>query len=366
MPSFIRNALALSAFAAAATAQSLDQLAQEDSFGTNPKVTAVCADVVIVEARGNNAPYHDSRIFPFVTATCDKLKAVGKTCDYIDVVFGTMENGDFCTQIQTGVKNGMFEITEFNKKCPCSHIILNGFSQGAWITGDILAGPGGCAQITTGLDSATAPGSAIAAALVFGDVMHEANEPYNVRINQVLSEGAALQKDGRSADSLARLNARYSDKLRSYCQEGDPVCANGNNIDMHLNYFDRYNDDASTWAVGKIMEAAPLCAAPTPSASASVVASSTPVASSSAAPSSVKAGSVTVSASASASASASVVASSSAAASSSAGGSKPAASSSVKVLPPMPTSPVFPAPVPKPVPYEPTCVPIMKIQYVYV
>jgi predicted esterase len=71
-----------------------------------------------------------------------------------------MMNGDFCTQIATGVRNGQAQITAFNKKCPCTHIILNGFSQGAWIAGDILAGPGGCSQITTGLDPTSAPGNA--------------------------------------------------------------------------------------------------------------------------------------------------------------------------------------------------------------
>jgi hypothetical protein len=152
MSSIIRNALALSAVAAVAVAQSIP--------GPPPKLDAPCADAVIFMARGNNAPYQDSRTFPFVDATCGKLRAEGKTCDFIEVEFETMMNGDFCTQIGTGVRNGQAEIIAFNKKCPCTHIILNGFSQGAWITGDILAGPGGCSQITTGLDRNSAPGSA--------------------------------------------------------------------------------------------------------------------------------------------------------------------------------------------------------------
>jgi hypothetical protein len=155
--------------------------------------------------------------------------------------------------------------------------------------------------------------------------MHEANQPYNVL------DGAGLQKDGRSADSLARLN-RYAPVLRSYCAKGDPICTNGNDVSKHLNYFELYTDDASTWAVGKLNDAAPLCAAPTPTPNASaVVASFAGVASSTA------------------------VASSSA-----------AASSSVAALPSYPTSPVHPAPFPVPQPYEPECVAIMKIEYVYV
>ena len=315
MSSTIRT-LALSAVAAVAVAQGT----------TSPKLDAPCADAVIFMARGNNAPYQDSRTFPFVEATCGKLRAEGKTCDFIEVVFETMMNGDFCTQIAEGVRNGQSQITAFNKKCPCTHLILNGFSQGAWITGDILGGPGGCSQITTGLDNTSAPGNAIAAALLWGDVMHVANQPYNVL------DGAGLQKDGRSADSLARLN-RYAPVLRSYCAKGDPICANGNDVDKHLSYFELYTDDASTWAVGKLNDAAPLCAAPTPtpSASSNVVASSVGVAS------------------------ATAVASSSA-----------AASSSVAALSAYPTSPVHVAPFPVPQPYEAQCVPRMKIEYVYV
>ena len=60
--------------------------------------------------------------------------------------------------------------------------------------------------------------------------MHEANEPYNV------GTASDLQKSGRSADSLARLN-KYSSVLRSYCDKGDPICAAGNDVEVHLSYF---------------------------------------------------------------------------------------------------------------------------------
>src|SRR5690242_17020176 len=103
--------------------------------------------------------------------------------------------------------------------------------------------------------------------------MHVANQPYNVL------DGSDLQKDGRHAGSLARLN-RYAPVLRSYCAKGDPICANGDDVKKHLSYFELYTDDASTWAVGKLNDVAPLCAAPTPtpSASSTVVASSVGVA----------------------------------------------------------------------------------------
>lgn len=82
-------------------------------------------------------------------------------------------------------------------------------------------------------------------------------------------DGADKQSNPRSADNLALLN-RYAPVLRSYCAAGDPVCAGGDVVAEHLNYFELYTDDASSWVVGKIDDTAPLCAIP----SSSLIASS--------------------------------------------------------------------------------------------
>ncbi|KAH7563943.1 carbohydrate esterase family 5 protein [Bipolaris maydis] len=342
MSSIIRNLLALSAVASVAVAQQVS--------GPAPKLDAPCADVVIFMARGNNAPYHDSRTFPFVEATCGKLRAEGKTCDYIEVVFPY--GGDYCPQIADGVRNGQAQITAFNKKCPCTHLILNGYSQGAWIMGDILAGPGGCSQFTTGLDPTTAPGNAIAAALLWGDVLHEANEPYNVL------DGAGLQKSGRPEPSLSRLN-RYSSVLRSYCAKGDPICANGDDLSKHLSYFELYTGDASTWAVNKINAVAPLCDAPTPSpsASSSAVASSVTIAAVASSSAAVSSGS--------AAASSVVVASVGSSNATVPYPSRVPGSSTAAAHHAAPTSPVYVAPFTAPQPWNDVCVTNIKVEYVY-
>ena len=126
----IRNALTLGAFSALAAAQTVP-----------PKIDATCADVVIFMARGNDAPYHDGRTFPFVEATCGKLTAQGKSCDYIDIQFDVTLGGDYCNQVAEGARNGISQITAFHEKCPCSHIVVNGYSEGAHVVGDVLGGP---------------------------------------------------------------------------------------------------------------------------------------------------------------------------------------------------------------------------------
>jgi hypothetical protein len=175
----------------------------------------------------------------------------------------------------------------------------------------------------------------VAAALLWGDVLHTANQPYNVL------DGASKQKNPRSPDDLARLN-RYSSVLRSYCGAGDPVCAGGNDVSQHLNYFELYTDEASTWAVGKVAAAAPLCAAP--SSSSAPASSATAPTSSVVAPG---ASSVVVPTVPSVTATASVV-------------------SSASATYPTSTSPaVVPAPFPAPVPYD-SCVVVYKVEYKYV
>lgn len=340
--SSIRQTLAIGALSALAAAQV-----------TPPKLEAPCADVVIFMARGNDAPYHDGRTFPFVEATCGKFTAQGKSCDYIDIQYDVTLGADYCNQVAEGARNGISQITAFNQKCPCTHIVVNGYSEGAHVVGDVLGGPGGCTFVSTGLDNTSSAGKAIGAALLWGNVMHTANQPYNVL------DGASLQKNPRSADDLARLG-RYAPLLRDYCAAGDPVCAGGAVVADHLNYFELYTDEASSWVVSKIDGAADLC--PASSSSSSAPASSSTAASSSV----VVPESSTL-----------VPVPSSTGPASSPSASTPSASATKEGYPTAvyhtggyptsaaPSSTVTPAPFPEPIGYEEACHVVYEVQYKY-
>jgi hypothetical protein len=249
MPFSLRNTLALGAFAAFAAAQ-----------GTAPpKLDAACEDVVIFMSRGNDAGYGDGRISPIFKTGCSKFAAQGKSCDHIDIQFNATLGGPYCEQVSEGGRNGVAQITAFNAKCPCTHIVINGYSEGAHVAGDVLGGPGSCGYESTGLDRALPAGKAVAAALLWGDVLHTANQPWNVL------DGADKQSHPRTGQSLARLS-NYSPVLRSYCAAGDPVCAGGKVVAQHLNYFELYTEEATEWIVSKVNSAAPLCAASTSAA----------------------------------------------------------------------------------------------------
>jgi hypothetical protein len=237
---------------------------------TPPKLTAACNDVAIFMARGNDAPYHDGRTSPFIDATCGKFQAQGNSCDYMDIVFDATLGAEFCPTIQQGAVNGIRQITEYNAQCPDTLIVINGYSQGSMVSGALLSGGGDDAcsvdSQTLGLDSNSQAGQAVKAALLWGDVKHTANQVYNVL------DGADKQVWPRTGANLERLN-RYSSVLRSYCAAGDPVCAGGNVAAQHLNYFELYTDEASSWVVSKLT---PLLAKSSSSAAPSSSATPTP------------------------------------------------------------------------------------------
>lgn len=86
----------------------------------------------------------------------------------------------------------------------------------------------------------------VVAAMIFGDTRHTANQPYNVL------SGAG--KDGlfpRPGDQLANL-AKYGDVLRNYCVDTDPICAQGDVVETHLNYFDVFTDDVADWVKERV------------------------------------------------------------------------------------------------------------------
>jgi acetylxylan esterase len=85
----------------------------------------------------------------------------------------------------------------------------------------------------------------VAAALIWGDNRHVADQPYNIL------SGAGINADNpRFPESLQNMN-KFSDIIRSWCDATDPVCAATGPgpfiVENHLNYFDIYTDEAAGW-----------------------------------------------------------------------------------------------------------------------
>ena len=96
---------------------------------------------------------------------------------------------------------------------------------------------------------------AVAAALMYGPTRRSANQTWTVGGGEVSDGGAP-----RTAEQNAGLKP-YADAgvLREYCQPRDPICApHTENTDMkfHLDYFDKYSNEASKWVIDLAKKAA--------------------------------------------------------------------------------------------------------------
>ncbi|KAI0381334.1 carbohydrate esterase family 5 protein [Hypomontagnella monticulosa] len=262
MVNLTRAALLLSASALVA--------AQETGAGK-------CRDVHVFLSRGNNEPYpgRQGKLIGAIMSTLVGLE----TCDYEDIVFNNALEVEYCSAVEEGRKAGIAQITAYNKRCPDTKLVISGYSQGAHVVGDILGGGGGVffqgckTPDSAALDPDSTPGNKIAAALLFGDTRHTANQPYNTL------EGAAINGlFPRTGGQLAGIN-KYAGVLQDWCHGDDPICAQGDGkrtyvVQHHLNYFDLYSGAAAQWVKSKVFT-------PTTSTTATAASSTTSAATSS-------------------------------------------------------------------------------------
>lgn len=206
-------------------------------------------------ARGSTSPY-PGHVIETVGKVCNALntEAEPNACGYEDVEYWAMNGGErWCISSHEGAMNGAEQMRNYTERCPDSHLIVMGFSQGGSVTLDIVGGGGGelwgCNQEENpSMNITSAPGSKVAAVLAWGPTRRSANQTWTHAGGEV-SDGAAP----RTAEQNAGLKP-YADAgiLREYCQPRDPICApHTKNTDMskHLDYFDKFGDEAAAWVV---------------------------------------------------------------------------------------------------------------------
>merc|ERR1711939_68186 len=220
--------------------------------------TGSCTDVHVFLAKGWNSRYENQRQTQLVDAICNDLGS-DVSCDYEDIILNNLEGTEYCPAVEEGDANGKQQITAYAQKCPESKLVLSGYSQGANVVGDIIAGGGGggsaCAS-TAPLDPSSDAVCQIAAVMLFGDPRHTANAAYNAGTGV-----AGVGEFPRTAEQLERLNS-YAGELRSWCARDDPNCAKDlglNTVEAHTNYFTYVTSEAASWAVSKIQAASGSC-----------------------------------------------------------------------------------------------------------
>jgi cutinase len=114
-------------------------------------------------------------------------------------------------------------------QCPDTRFIIGGYSQGASVT-----------DIALGIQTVLGTGTAIPASI-------------DPRVAAIVTFGNPLRQTGQTIASASPANASKSD---DFCNQGDPVCANGINILEHVAYAT--NGDATQgaqFAANKVLAA---------------------------------------------------------------------------------------------------------------
>jgi cutinase len=144
-----------------------------------------------------------------------------------------------------GVTNAELELTTAVHNCPNQKEVLLGYSQGAEVSMDVIAGNSEVSGNVSPVN--TAISSHVVAIANFGDPGHVAGEPWDVGTATL---AGLFPRGSAQVTLLAAFGG--SSKIAAWCDSNDPYCASGNKLTVHLTYLDRYQDAAASFVLGKI------------------------------------------------------------------------------------------------------------------
>ena len=225
---------------AAATGLSLTALIAPAASAV-PAPAGGCAAVNIITARASTEAQGEGVTGSLVTQIVDSST---QTVSREAVVYpATLTN--YTSSESQGVTNAKQLLTTAVQNCPAQKEVLLGYSQGAEVSMDVIAGNsevGGTVQPVS-----TAISSHVVAIANFGDPGHVVGQPWDL--------GTATVKGlfPRGTSQLQMLSAfGGSAKIAAWCDSNDPFCASGANLTVHLTYLDRYQNAAATFVLSKV------------------------------------------------------------------------------------------------------------------
>ncbi|KAM3510429.1 hypothetical protein MY10362_000053 [Beauveria mimosiformis] len=146
--------------------------------------------------------------------------------------------------VARGITDTKTKIQDYVAQCgDASKIALVGFSQGGNVMTDLLAG--GVLKPAP-LDPKYYKN--IIAVTVFGDPTFAANQTYDYGTNAHGSGGIFTRAN--NAGELAKLNV-LADKIASYCDTDDIVCADGASTEVHSNEVAAHAQEAADFIVAR-------------------------------------------------------------------------------------------------------------------
>jgi hypothetical protein len=152
---------------------------------------------------------------------------------------------NYASSESQGVTNAEQELTAAVQNCPNQKQVLLGYSQGAQVSMDVVAGNSEVGRAVAPVS--TAISSHVVAIANFGDPGHVVGQPWDL--------GTATVRGlfPRSSAQVALLAAfGGSSRIAAWCDANDPYCASGINLTVHLTYLNRYQNAAANFVLSRI------------------------------------------------------------------------------------------------------------------
>ncbi|TID02587.1 Acetylxylan esterase 2 [Colletotrichum higginsianum] len=130
--------------------------------------------------------------------------------------------------VAAGVTNMTALLNQQAQQCPGTKLVLMGYSQGAQVSLDTLCGTSDGPNFNTTVAQAPMVGSKIAAVVLFGDPTFVAAQPFVRGTSK--KNGIFPRQDFSQCQGL-------TSRFASFCDESDLFCASGQNLTVHLGYF---------------------------------------------------------------------------------------------------------------------------------
>ncbi|KAK2767863.1 amidohydrolase family protein [Colletotrichum kahawae] len=139
--------------------------------------------------------------------------------------------------VSQGVGNMTQLLTSQAQACPNTKFVLMGYSQGAQVSLDTLCGTSDGPNFNTTQAQAPMLANKIAAVVLIGDPTSIATQPFQK--GTAKKNGIFPRQDFSACQGL-------TSKFISFCDETDLFCASGQNLTVHLGYFQKqdYVDQA--------------------------------------------------------------------------------------------------------------------------
>ncbi|OAA59347.1 acetyl xylan esterase [Cordyceps fumosorosea ARSEF 2679] len=220
-----------------------------------PRAAGCASGVYMIVARGSGEPVGQGK--PGNVAALVAQRVPGSASVAVDYPASILKRDEelegrnveprvlYPVSVSDGITDTKKKVQDYVAKCGnASKIALIGFSQGGNVITDMLVG--GVLKPAPIDDKYL---KNIIAVTVFGDPTFAPNQTYDRGSNAHGQHGGLFSRSG-NAGEIAKLNA-MADKLASYCDTDDIVCAGGSSTAVHSAEVDTHAQDAADFIVAR-------------------------------------------------------------------------------------------------------------------